>query len=179
MIGKVTKMRFIPLAAGCTIILWMLYGCSSGEMSEPTPEQTPAPTPIPGPPGSTCSVPCDVSEASFPFQVTGTFDDDPEVGVGCDSSPTNTVWFSYSPSGDGSYTINLANNTVTSAYSRIAVLETTSCGPYGSEISCTTSTSKSISDTVTLTNGVTYLIMFFTDDALYTMVDPVIEITKN
>ena len=44
--------------------------------------------------------------------------------------------------------------------------------PYGTELACETANSHIISATVSLTAGSTYLMMFFTDDEPYTMVDP-------
>jgi hypothetical protein len=128
-------------------------------------------------PGTACTNPYDVTGATFPVQLTGTFDDDPAVGGSCDATPTNVVWFSYTPDATDIYRIDLVNNSDTNAYSRVAVFESTSCSPYGTELTCVTATSKSISAEVTLTAGTSYLIPFFTDGDVYTMIDPEITIT--
>jgi hypothetical protein len=44
-------------------------------------------------------------------------------------------------------------------------------------VACATSSNKTPSTTVTLTQGVTYLILFYTDGDSYTMIDPSITIT--
>jgi hypothetical protein len=129
---------------------------------------------IPG--GMACSDPEDLTGASFPVQLTGTFDDDPASGPSCDTTPTNVVWYTFTPSTTGWYEIQANNQTTTLAYSRLAVFEGTTCAPHGTEVACGTDSSTSVSTTVSLTQGTTYLIMFFTDGDTYTMVDPSIDI---
>ncbi|MBI4951162.1 MAG: hypothetical protein HY908_03950 [Myxococcales bacterium] len=134
-------------------------------------------TSVPVSPGGLCQVAYDVSAETFPFQLTGTFGDDPTVGGSCDTTPTNVVWFSFTPSATASYTIDLANNTGTFAYSRVAVFTGLGCVPYGPEVACTTASSTGVSTSATLTAGQPYLIAFYTDGNAYTMVDPEITIT--
>lgn len=128
-------------------------------------------------PGAICSSPADVTSETFPFHLYGVFDDDPSAGGSCDPSPNNAVWFTFTPPPTTSYTIQLQNHTTTFAYSRVAVFQTIACGPYGAEIACEANSSRSISTTVNLTQGITYLILFYTDGESYTMVNPEITIT--
>jgi hypothetical protein len=129
------------------------------------------------PPGTTCTEAADVSAETFPYQLVGTFDDDPAMGPSCDTTVTNTVWFTYTPSASDEYEIITTNNTSTNAYSRLAVFEGTGCDPYGTELDCQTSSSKTVTSTTLFNAGTSYLIMFFTDGESYTMVDPEIDIT--
>jgi hypothetical protein len=131
---------------------------------------------VPARPGTSCASAADVSAGPFPYQLTGTFDDEPAVGPSCDTTATNTVWFTYTPSLTDEFEITTTNNTATNAYSRLAVFQGTSCDPYGTEISCEATTGKTASVTASLTAGTTYLIMFFTDGDPYTMVDPEIDV---
>ena len=130
------------------------------------------------PEGMACSDPEDLTGASFPVQLTGTFDDDPASGPSCDTTPNNVVWYTFTPSTTGLYEIQAGNQTTTIAFSRLAVFEGTACGTYGTEVDCVTAISTDISTTVSLTQGTTYLIMFFTDGDTYTMVDPSISIVE-
>jgi hypothetical protein len=127
--------------------------------------------------GRSCDLPADISSASFPFQLVGTFDDNPATGPSCDTAATNAVWFTYTPSASEEYEIITTNNSSTNAYSRLAVFEGTGCDPYGTELDCQTSASKTVSSTASFNAGTTYLIMFFADGESYTMVDPEINIT--
>jgi len=129
------------------------------------------------PPGETCDSAANVSAEAFPFQLFGTFGDDPATGGSCDTNANNTVWFSYTPAVTGDFLISLTNNTTTDAYSRLAVFSTTECSPYGTELTCATAVGKTVSDTVALTAGTPHLIMFYTDDESYTMIDPVIDLS--
>jgi hypothetical protein len=131
----------------------------------------------PAAPGSLCTEAVDVTDAtSFPVTLTGTFDDDPAVGGSCDTTPTNAVWFTYTPLVDGAYRITTTNATTTSAYSRLAVFEGTSCAPYGAQLACGVASGKTITQSVFLTAGTPYLILFHTDGTSYTMVNPSISI---
>ena len=132
----------------------------------------------PAPPGGTCADAVDITSATFPYQLTGTFDDDPATGGSCDTTPTNAVWFKYTPSASGTYNITVENNTTTGAYSRLAMFTGTSCSPLGTELGCLTQTSTTIDAEASLTGGTTYLILFHTDGNAFTMVDPSITITK-
>jgi hypothetical protein len=127
--------------------------------------------------GEFCASAADVTGASFPHQLTGTFNDDPATGGSCDTTPTNAVWFTYTPATTRSYTIQAQNQTSTAAYSRLAVFQTAACSPYGTQLACVTASGKTASTTQTLTQGVTYLILFHTDGATYTMVNPIVTIS--
>lgn len=126
-------------------------------------------------PGSTCATAADVTSASFPYQLTGTFTDDPTGGT-CDTMATNAVWFRYTPVATGDATVTLTNNTLTTSFSRLAIFTGASCDPYGAQVACVTSTSQTVSTTATLYSGTDYLIVFYTDGESYTMVDPEIDI---
>jgi hypothetical protein len=126
--------------------------------------------------GGLCSTAVDLTNATFPVQVTGTFADDPSAGGTCDTTPTNVAWFTYTAPETNTFVISGVNASTTSAWSRIAVFESDACSPYGAQVSCTTATSKSITATAAMVMGQTYLIMFYTDGDTYTMVDPTITI---
>ncbi len=128
-------------------------------------------------PGQICSAPADVSSASFPYQLSGTFDHDPSQGGTCDTSPTNVVWFSYTPTATGMYNLVAQNHTSSAAYSRLAVFESTSCSPYGAELDCVIASSKTADTTVPLSAGTSYLIMFYTDGSGYSMINPEISVS--
>ncbi len=133
--------------------------------------------PTSGSDGLLCATPEDLTGATFPLSLTGTFDNDPAVGFSCDATATNVVWFEYTAPTTGNFTIDALNNTTTNAYSRLAVLNGTTCSPYGSEVACVTNSDLDASATVALTAGSTYLIAFFTDGPTYTMVDPIVDIS--
>jgi hypothetical protein len=132
----------------------------------------------PAPPGSTCADAVDVTGATFPYQLTGTFDDDPATGGTCDTTPTNAVWFKYTPTAAGTYTISVENDTTTNAYSRLAMFSGTSCSPLGTELGCLTQSGTSLVAEASLAAGTTYLILFHTDGDGFTMVNPSLTITK-
>jgi len=129
------------------------------------------------PPGTTCASATDLSGATFPVQLTGTFDDDPATGFSCESLPTNTVWFEFTPSTSGVYTVDATNNTTTDAWATLVILDGTACGPYDAELYCDTSMAKNASGSAVMYAGSTYLIAFLTDGDTYTMVDPEIDIS--
>jgi len=126
--------------------------------------------------GDICANPADLSSVTFPHQIVGEFEDDPATGPSCDTTPTNTVWYSFTPATSDWYEIQLENFTTTSASSRLAVFETLACGTYGTPIACEDPTGKLATALVNLTAGQPYLIMFFTSGTTYTMVDPQIDI---
>lgn len=128
--------------------------------------------------GTVCAQAMDVSGASFPVQLQNTFDDDPAAGGSCDTTPTNVVWFAFTPATTGYHQIDLQNFTGTYAYSRVAVFAGAGCSPLGAEIACKSNSSKTVSATIPLTQGVSYRIMFYTDGDSYTMIDPQITITE-
>jgi len=160
----------VQLEQGTTYLIVFFTDGSAWPMTDPS--ITIAPDTVG--PGETCALAYDVTGASFPVQLTGMFDMDPPA-MSCDSSPTNAVWFSYQAPTTDYYSIQLTNTTAT-AWSRMAVFETTSCAPYGPELTCKSSTSQSIDATVLFTGGTHYLIAFFTDSSNYAMVNPSISI---
>jgi len=127
--------------------------------------------------GAFCDVPVDLNAATFPLSISGDYMDDPAVGGSCAMIPYNAIWFAYIAPSSGSYTFDLTNNTTTLAYSRFAAFETNSCSPLGTEVSCETATSASISSTIDLTAGTSYTFVFYTDGDVYTMINPEISIT--
>ncbi len=128
-------------------------------------------------PGITCAAATDISSATFPFTLTGTFDDDPTVGFSCDASATNVVWYEYTPTTTGNYSIDATNNTTDWAYSRLVVLDGTGCAPYDTELLCLEVEDYVANGSISLTGGNTYLIAFFTDGDDYSMTNPEIHIT--
>lgn len=130
------------------------------------------------PPGGVCELADDVTGASFPYTLTGTFDNDAYLGSSCDATPTNAVWYTFTPTTTQAYTISAVNHTTTAAYSELAVFESNACNPYGTEVTCGDNSDKTISlSGVMLTANVEYLIVFHTDGNTWTMVDPEITIT--
>jgi hypothetical protein len=127
--------------------------------------------------GASCAEAVDVSSESFPYQLSGVFDNDGEPGGTCDPESDNAVWFAYTPTATGWYEVYAENHTATDAWSRLAIFETDACDPYGPELDCVTNTDVHATATLELTASVTYLIMFYTDGEWWTMVDP--EITIN
>lgn len=127
-------------------------------------------------PGDLCQTAVDVTAQTMPHQLLGQFDVDPPQGSSCDSSPNNAVWMQFTPTTTQTYVIDAVNNTTTAAWSRLAVFETNSCSPLGTEVFCDTETSESISGGMVLDAGTTYTIAFHTDGDSYTMVDPTVNI---
>ncbi len=131
----------------------------------------------PPPPGSFCNSPASLTGQTFPYGLTGTFDDDPPTGGSCDTYSYNAVWYEYTPASTGTYSINASNATTTNAWSRLAVFTGLGCTPFGTEVGCTTANATSITlNSLSLTGGQPYLIMFYTDGDSYTMVNPQITI---
>jgi hypothetical protein len=129
----------------------------------------------PPPPGGDCDSAVDASSQTFPFQQVGLFEDDPSnVSPSCDSTPTNAVWFTYTPSATDWYDLTLVNNTTDNSYSRVAVFEGDTCPPAGAELYCGTSssTTHSTSSSIQMQAGTTYQILFYTDGDTYEMEDP-------
>jgi hypothetical protein len=128
--------------------------------------------------GATCADAADVTAAAFPFSLLGSFTDSPATGPSCDiATPTNTVWFTYTPASTGFYSVQLVNQDA-SAYSRLAIYDSAACPPAGAdEVHCSTADAEQIATTVELTMGTTYLIMFYTDGSIYPMTDPSIDIS--
>ncbi len=163
------------LTAGTTYLIAFSTDGDSYTMVDPELDVTYTPQP----PGNHCTIPIDISSATFPHQEAGTFSDDPVVGFSCDSIPTNTIWYQFTAPSTGTFDIAATNATTTPAYSRLVVLETSGCDPYGSEVTCVDANDTSITASVSLTAGTTYLIAFFTDGEAYTMVDPSITLSPS
>jgi hypothetical protein len=128
-------------------------------------------------PGELCVEAVDVSSETFPFELAGDFGQDPEFGSSCDITPTNAVWFTYTPTVSGWYEVLAENNTSSWAYSRLAVFEGTGCDPFGEEVICEAASSKTALTAAELTADAGYLILFHTDNDAYPMQDPEISIT--
>ncbi|MBW2526545.1 MAG: hypothetical protein JRI23_20355 [Deltaproteobacteria bacterium] len=126
--------------------------------------------------GQTCGDAVDVTQASMPVTVPGTFDGDPVAGGSCDTTPTNAAWFQYTAPATGFYDVHAVNHTTTFAYSRLAIFEGTTCNPYGAELACWSALDQQVRGKVHLTSGTTYLLLFYTDSETYTMVDPSLSI---
>jgi hypothetical protein len=130
----------------------------------------------PAGPGETCELAVDLTGASFPVTTSGTFYGDPNVVDSCTGTPTNTFWFSYTAPSDDPVSVVAQNLSTMTASSRLAIFEGTSCDPIGSEVSCTTASSKTISTGLVPTSGSTYLFAFYTNGPTWTMVDPTVSI---
>jgi len=128
-------------------------------------------------PGELCTEAVDASDAVFPLQLIGTFKHDPAFAPSCDATPTNAVWFAFTPEMSGVHEITVTNHTTTDAWSRLAVIQGGACDPLGAELACVASAFLSSTATVVLAVGTTYLFLFYTDGDEWTMVDPEITIT--
>jgi len=166
-----------PLVGGTTYLILFHSDYDDYEgVAYPMEDPTISITQLPPPgPGDSCSQPKDVSGETFPFTFTGQFDQDPAVAGSCDTSPTNAVWFSYTPTTTGYYSVSLTNQAATSA-SRLAIFHGASCSPLGTELSCTTDSANTAASAVLMQQGSPYTIVFYTDGDYYTMVDPIIHI---
>ena len=163
------------LDAGETYLVAVFSQSNTNPMDDPSISITAAAAPAGG---LMCEAADDVSAATFPYALTGTFNDDDYAGSTCDTTPNNVVWFRYTPTVTQPYTITANNATTTLAYSRLAVFESNACDPFGTEVDCTTNTDQDATLTgVTLNAGQEYLIAFHTDGETWTMVDPSITIT--
>ena len=171
--GKTATASPLYLTQGQTYLIGFY---TSGETYTMVDPQITITTTAPPLPGEMCISAVDLSAETFPYSLTGTFTND-GPGGSCDATATNIVWYTYTPTVTQDYTISGVNYTGTLAYSRLAIFETASCNPYGAQVACVTSSNKTPSTTVTLTQGVTYLIAFYTDGESYTMIDPDITIT--
>ncbi len=129
------------------------------------------------PEGLICTNPVVVTEGVT--SLTGTFTEDlPADTFACATTFTNVVWYQFSPTESAEYDITAVNATTTGAYSRLVVLDGTSCNPYDTTLVCGTASAKNITRRVSLTAGEDYLIAFGTDGNAFTMVDPTLTITK-
>ncbi len=166
----------IWLESGTTYLISLYTSSSSNTMVNPEIDISVS---TPPPPGTSCNTAFDLNSVSLPYQATGAFDTNGVVGGSCDITADHVVFYHFTPSTTGSYTIDAENaDTATYAYSRIAVFETTACAPYGTQVECETDASKTISVTgVQLTAGTTYLILFYTDGTSYDMIDPTIDVS--
>jgi hypothetical protein len=173
--GK-TLATSVVLTQGTDYLLAFHTDGDSYTMVDPTISIAQAPPPAPG---EQCFNPVDLTAQAFPVVLTGTFTDDSGGGGTCDTTPNNIVWYAFTPSTTGSYTIAANNATSTEAYSRLAVFEGLSCSPKGAQVACQTANDTYVTATVDLTAGTSYLITFFTDGDTYTMVNPSITITAN
>ena len=109
---------------------------------------------------------------------TGTFDDDPIDAFSCKDDMYNAIWVRFTAPQDDDYTILAQNNTTTWAYSRMVILDGTDCSPYGSELLCDDQDARTMEREITLTEGQTVLIVFSADGQNFTMVNPVITISR-
>ncbi len=125
--------------------------------------------------GDTCSDPQNITNASFPYGMVGTFDTD-STGGSCDTDGTNMVFYRYTPSSTGLHRIYATNASTTYAYSRIAVFEGLGCAPYGTEVDCITNSDTEATLVTDLTASTDYLIIFYTDGDSYTMESPTITV---
>jgi hypothetical protein len=127
--------------------------------------------------GELCQEAADVSAGPFPYQLLGEFDYDPPVAPTCDDTPNNSVWFAFTPTISAWYDITCTNATTTDAFSRLAVFFSGECDPLGAELTCDTANGTSITGSVFMVADNNYLILFYTDGEVWTMIDPEITIT--
>ncbi len=128
--------------------------------------------------GGSCEVAVDVTGATFPVELSGTFEGEPVEALSCDGAATNIAWFEFTASVSGEHTITAENGAVDS-WPRFAIYEGGSCDPLGDEIVCeTASWTPSISFGAELQAGETYLMAFATDGEDYEMIDPVLTIEE-
>ncbi len=126
-------------------------------------------------PGANCDSAIDLSSELFPYDLTGYFETD-DTGGSCDPAATNMVFYSYTPTSTGTYTVQFENNTATAAYTRIWISEGDCTFP-GTEIDCDETLGTLGSTQVSLTSGQEYSIVAYTNGESYTMIDPSISIT--
>ncbi|MDY0002113.1 MAG: hypothetical protein RBU30_12520 [Polyangia bacterium] len=167
--GK-TGAAFPELESGTTYLIQAYTDGNSYSMTDPQVTVAQAGE------GDLCHLAADISTAAFPFSLSGQFEWDGEGGS-CDTSATNSVFFTYMPTASGTYRIDTANNSPSSAYTRIAVFQGDGCNPRGTELACVTSYSKTGSALVDLEGSNFYLIQVYTDSNSYTMVDPEITVS--
>jgi hypothetical protein len=130
----------------------------------------------PPPPGSTCDTAIDLDSVGVPYQAAGTFTNAGGTGGSCDTTTDNAVWYTWTSPADGWYSID-ASNMGSSTSSRLAIFETASCTPLGTELECFTTSSASFTvDHQWLTAGTTYTIVHYTSSSSNTMVDPTIDL---
>jgi hypothetical protein len=127
--------------------------------------------------GELCETAVDISTGPFPYQLLGTFGHDPPVSPTCDDSPTNAVWYVFTPPISAWYDISCVNNTTTDAWSRLAVFFGEGCGPFGPELLCQMNAATTITAPLFMVEGNPYLMVFFTDGDAWTMVDPEITVS--
>ncbi len=129
--------------------------------------------------GEICTTAQTLDVQQLPLELIGTFAQS-EVSAdvfSCNAnSHSNIVWYTFTPVITATHHFSAANATTTSASSRFVVLEGNSCSPLSNELLCETSDTTSISTSVALEAGASYLVAFLSDGADYTMVDPVIDI---
>jgi hypothetical protein len=162
----------VNLTAGTTYLITFFTDADATTMVNPDIAISLAPTS-----GGSCASPANLTGAAFPYVMTGTFTDSTSAAGGsCDTTPTNIVWYTFTPTVSKPYVITATNATTTLAYSRLAIFETAACAPHGTQFSCTTAAAKTVTTTGNLVAGTTYLLAFYTDGDTYTMVNPSITI---
>jgi len=163
----------VQLDAGITYTIMFYTDGASYYMVDPTLDiraQAPPPT------GSTCGTAIDLDSVGVPYQAVGTFANIGGTGGSCDITPDNAVWYTWTSPADGWYSID-ASNSGSSTGGRLAIFETASCSPLGTELECVTFTNPGFSlDHLWLASGTTYTIAHYTSSTSNTMVDPTIDI---
>jgi hypothetical protein len=125
--------------------------------------------------GQNCANAEDISDATFPLQLNGSFTLD-GVGGTCDPTATNGVWFTYTASATDNYKLSV-NNQDSSAWGRVAVYQSEGCESLAStEMQCTEFTAAGGEIPLSLEAGQTYKIHFYTDGESYAMTNPSISI---
>lgn len=127
-------------------------------------------------PGQICEAAADITGEPFPFVLEGPYDWDGEGGS-CAPYSYNSVFYVFTPPSTGAYRIITVNWTGTAAHTIIAVYEGTTCSPLGPEVACGRWSARTGSAVVDLDATQTYLIQVYTDEDIFTMVDPEITVS--
>ncbi len=163
----------VNLTAGTTYLILAHSDGSSYSMTDPAISITP-PTLPSQTPGDTCAKPIDITGKTFPYQVTGTFKEDPAKGSSCDSSLYNAAWFSYSPPADGWYRLSAINSAFGLSNMEIAIFDGTACDASDKEVGCANANTSGVALLAYLEAAKTYTLVVALDDPGQAHVDPLL-----
>jgi hypothetical protein len=166
---------WLDMVEGQTYLIQFFMAATGDMLADPTFDIGPILS------GTTCDVAIDLGEyVDQEVQVEGTFNVTTVITGSCDTdtSPGKSFWYTITPEVDGLYQLAFLNGTTTAAWTRMAVFAGGTCSELGEEVACLKNSGKAIDTTLELTGGVTYYMLFYTDGATYTMVDPSITLTE-
>ncbi len=161
----------VDLAAGQTILV--LFHTSQSYQSMTNPQLTVEA--LGAAPGASCRGAYDVTGATFPVTLTGTFAFDPPYGGPCDTVPTNAVFFRYTAPTSGTYALTGSNANVL-ADSRLVVFAGVDCDPYDAAAVCSTEDAPAVTALATFEAAETYLILMHTGADGDALTDPTLAI---